>query len=502
MENSPNLLLPYIMSAQAQKHVTHNEALRALDALVQIGVLDRDLTMAPASPADGDRYIVSAGSTGTWAGHDGHIAAFQDGAWAFYPPRAGWLAWVADEAALLAFDGSSWSSSGAGGTSLNPTPLVGINATADTTNRLTVASPATLLNHDGASHQVKINKATTGDTAGLLYQTAFSGRAEMGLAGDDDFHVKVSADGTTWHEAIVVDGATGEVAFPNTSLGGGGGGAPGGATTQLQFNDAGSFAGDGALTWDKSNDALTVGQARLHTRADASAIGRNLFLGEGAGNFTLSPAGGSTALASHNTGLGRNSLASLTTGYDNTAIGAGAADGLTTAFQNVAIGYDALGAATTGQRNTAVGARALEASSTASNNTAIGALALRSVTTGSGNVAIGESALHLMTTGSGNVAFGALKAVTTGSNILGIGSNAGGSATTASGSVFIGVFAGFEVTTGQGNTLIGQHAGRGVTTGNGNTFLGGNWGATVAGITTGSWNVVIGAATGLAPTLS
>ena len=53
-------LLPYLLAAQAQKHVTHNEALRLLDGLVQLAVLDRDLTAPPGAPADGDRYIVAS----------------------------------------------------------------------------------------------------------------------------------------------------------------------------------------------------------------------------------------------------------------------------------------------------------------------------------------------------------------------------------------------------------------------------------------------------------
>ena len=57
-DTTTKLLLPYILAAQAQKHVTHNEALRMLDGLVQLSVLDRNLTAPPASPADGDRYIV------------------------------------------------------------------------------------------------------------------------------------------------------------------------------------------------------------------------------------------------------------------------------------------------------------------------------------------------------------------------------------------------------------------------------------------------------------
>ena len=63
-----HLMVPYLAAAQAQKHVTHNEALRILDGLVQLSVLDRDLAAPPASPADGDRYIVGSGATGDWAG--------------------------------------------------------------------------------------------------------------------------------------------------------------------------------------------------------------------------------------------------------------------------------------------------------------------------------------------------------------------------------------------------------------------------------------------------
>jgi len=108
MDHTPNLALPYLAAAQAQKHVTHNEALLRLDAVVQIGVTSKALTMPPASPLEAERYIPAPGATGAWAGKDGQIAAFQDGAWMFHPPRAGWLAWVADEQRLHVHDGSNW----------------------------------------------------------------------------------------------------------------------------------------------------------------------------------------------------------------------------------------------------------------------------------------------------------------------------------------------------------------------------------------------------------
>jgi hypothetical protein len=208
MDLTPNLQLPYLIAAQAQKHVTHNEAIRMLDALLQIGVASRVTTAPPTTPADGVRFILPTGATGAWAGAAGRIAAFQDGAWAFFTPREGWIAWVADEHQAVAFSSGAWTSlTGAFAT-------LGINATADTTNRLSVSSAASLFNNAGSGHQIKINKAATATTASLLYQTAFSGRAEMGTTGDDDFHIKVSADGATWRDALLISAATGRATFP------------------------------------------------------------------------------------------------------------------------------------------------------------------------------------------------------------------------------------------------------------------------------------------------
>ena len=302
MDATSNLSLPFIMAAQAQKHVTHNEALRALDAVVQLMVLDKDLNSPPGSPAEGARYIVAASPTGTWSGHAGKVAAYQDGAWGFYSPREGWLAWAADEDGLYVWTGSAWTAfaGGGGGGSLDnvvedTTPQLGgdldgnghsigfddgngitddagneqitfhkttsavnqigitnsatgsapqiaaegadtnidltlagkgsghpraarfgVNATADATTKFVVAAAASLFDHAGNGHQHKINKNAAGDTASLLFQTASSGRAEMGTAGDDNFHFKVSADGTIWKEAIVIDRSTGTASFPLT----------------------------------------------------------------------------------------------------------------------------------------------------------------------------------------------------------------------------------------------------------------------------------------------
>jgi hypothetical protein len=205
---SPILSLPYIMPAQAQKHVTHNEAIRLLDLMVQMTVADRTRSEPPATPAIGARHIVGPSPAGDWAGQAGRIALREENAWAFFAPQEGWRAQVLAEGRDVVFDGTAW---------IAPTdrplrvPQLGVNAASDAVNRIAVSSAATLLTHEGAGHQVKINKFQTSDTASLLYQTNWSGRAEIGLAGADDLTVKVSADGTTFVEALQVAADTGAV---------------------------------------------------------------------------------------------------------------------------------------------------------------------------------------------------------------------------------------------------------------------------------------------------
>lgn len=201
------LKLPYIMPSQAQKHVTHNEALRALDALIHLRVEDRGCETPPADPAEGQRHALGPAPTGAFSGQGGRIAAFQDGAWAFHQPREGWVVWDAAAAALIVFHDGDWTPV----FDLQNVSLVGINTTADATNRLAVASDATLLTHVGAGHQLKVNKAAAGNTASLLFQSGWSGRAEMGLAGNDDFSVKVSPNGSAWTTALRVRASDGNI---------------------------------------------------------------------------------------------------------------------------------------------------------------------------------------------------------------------------------------------------------------------------------------------------
>ncbi len=217
-DTTTNLLLPYILAAQAQKHVTHNEALRILDGLVQLSVLDRDLTAPPGSPADGDRYIVASGGTGAWAGWDLNVALFTDGAWLRLPPRTGWRVWGKDEALLLVYDGGTWI--GTTPNALQNLALLGLGTTADAANPFSAKLNAALWTAktvaEGGSGDLfyTMNKEAAGDDLGLTLQTNFVTKALVGLFGSDRFRLAVSADSSTFFDGLSVDNASGIVDQP------------------------------------------------------------------------------------------------------------------------------------------------------------------------------------------------------------------------------------------------------------------------------------------------
>ncbi|MEX0284849.1 MAG: peptidase G2 autoproteolytic cleavage domain-containing protein [Paracoccaceae bacterium] len=207
-QSSPILSLPYIQPSQAQKHVTHNEALQTLDLIVQLRVEAVDLTAPPPSPVEGQAFIPAVGASGPWAGHAQQIAVWRDNGWSYLSPQPGWRAWDLAAETIRVWTGTAWEVPALDTNNLSG---VGIGATADATNVLAASGPASLLTHSGAGHQLKINKSGTGETASVLFQSDWAGHAELGLAGNTDFSVKVSPDGSAWTDAVVVAADTGRV---------------------------------------------------------------------------------------------------------------------------------------------------------------------------------------------------------------------------------------------------------------------------------------------------
>lgn len=79
-----------------------------LDAIVMPAIKDRNLTAPPASPSEGDRYLVAAGGSGDWTGQDGNLAMYYEKTWTFLTPKEGWAFWVDDENTQIVYDGAAW----------------------------------------------------------------------------------------------------------------------------------------------------------------------------------------------------------------------------------------------------------------------------------------------------------------------------------------------------------------------------------------------------------
>lgn len=235
------IALPYILQSQSQKEVTHNASLNIIDVLLQAAVISIGGNTPPGSPAAGDCHIIGASPTGSWVGQADAFAFYTTG-WNFIAPWEGLTVWANDANALYTYDGTGWVTTVNLGSFQNLS-MLGVNATADGTNKLSVASAAILLNHIGADMQVKINKNASGDKASFLFQTGFSGRAEFGTLGDDNFTLKVSPDGSTFHDALKMLAGSGRAALK----------ANGSA-----LSAAGSMQGDAAAITKQTNQFTTV----------------------------------------------------------------------------------------------------------------------------------------------------------------------------------------------------------------------------------------------------
>lgn len=211
---------PLLMPQQAQKHVTVNETIRLLDILVQTAVVSATREDEPETAEGGDLFILPAARSGLrWSTmHPGSIARFEDGAFVEVAPVPGQIAFVRDSGQLIVFDGHAWTN--APFAAQGPSRF-GVNAEPSGANRLTVASDAELLTHDertpgtGDARKV-INKKDEANTASVVFQRGYSGRAEFGLVGNDDLSFRVSNDGAAFQDVLRLHGDTGKVSLAHS----------------------------------------------------------------------------------------------------------------------------------------------------------------------------------------------------------------------------------------------------------------------------------------------
>jgi hypothetical protein len=151
------------------------------------------------------------------------------------------------------------------------------------------------------------------------------------------------------------------------------------------------LVGDLELEKTTSNDTGVVYKstnAWLHdfshpTGDTAVPVGHNVFLGDGAGNFTMGSTATSISHGSYNIAIGYNVFTSNVKGY-----------------YNIAMGEQALSSNTDGARNFAFGRNSMQQNTTGHYNVAVGNYSLRSNTTGASNIALGYNAGRYQANGS------------------------------------------------------------------------------------------------------
>ncbi|SDE67501.1 Protein of unknown function [Paracoccus isoporae] len=107
-DTTSRLSLPLLQAAQAQKHVTVNEAMARLDGLVNLVLVSVTRPQPPEAVADGACYGVPEGAGGDWAGQAGQIAVASNGGWVFTRPQAGMRGFIADRGVTAIHDGGDW----------------------------------------------------------------------------------------------------------------------------------------------------------------------------------------------------------------------------------------------------------------------------------------------------------------------------------------------------------------------------------------------------------
>ncbi|MEL6168216.1 MAG: DUF2793 domain-containing protein [Pseudomonadota bacterium] len=108
MSETTRLGLKLLQASQAQKHVTVNEALSRIDAVSQLVLASRSVSVPPSGAAEGSTYGVPSGAVNEWSGRDGAVAVAANGGWEFIEPARGWQAWITDEGARAVHDGTLW----------------------------------------------------------------------------------------------------------------------------------------------------------------------------------------------------------------------------------------------------------------------------------------------------------------------------------------------------------------------------------------------------------
>lgn len=106
--NSDRFALPLLQAGQAQKELTHNEALVLIDTLLHAQVESMTASTPPGGAVAGQCWVVAPAATGIWSGHDGQLACLTSGGWRFVIPRNGTRVLCTADGRGYTHDGTVW----------------------------------------------------------------------------------------------------------------------------------------------------------------------------------------------------------------------------------------------------------------------------------------------------------------------------------------------------------------------------------------------------------
>ena len=211
MSSSTHLDLPYLQASQAQKHVTMNAALQRLDRVVQLSAIDRQVTTPPLDPAEGDCYLVPSEALGGWEDWDHSLAHYEDGGWVRYVPQIGWRCYVAAEAEVYFFTGTSWQAAGSQQTLTQASNGHQMKVSSESITHAITAGPTSL------TSLVIPNKALVLGITGTV-STSISGPATWGLGVSDDPQRYGNAIGTALDSQVIGLSGTPLVYWSDTTV--------------------------------------------------------------------------------------------------------------------------------------------------------------------------------------------------------------------------------------------------------------------------------------------
>ncbi len=105
--------LPFLAVGQAQKEITHNEALAIIDALIWAAA-EAELSLPPAQLAESDAgkcWLIGSAPSGAWLGKVKQIACWTGGSWRYLVANEGMRLWNIALGAQMVFRDSQWQSS-------------------------------------------------------------------------------------------------------------------------------------------------------------------------------------------------------------------------------------------------------------------------------------------------------------------------------------------------------------------------------------------------------